>query len=259
MKLKSSYFFLIFSVFTLLLTSCSKDSSISFRDSDRTEKFILDEWGEYGSAALDALNNGASLRTSTFFEPIDDFKSNRNCNIDFLWKDNEIKNKDGYSIYYGINGNPDYMIKYPENYKFASDMDQAIAALLSYAVDLRDKQLMINRLEENKEMNYLGPDFAKSVNLYKIYVKRILQHLKLICNEKGITVSENNQEAKLVKAQLLNRDFRDDFNYMLDSIESNISSLNKVEELRDEQPKDIIYCEEKKTNLKDFSLVTCYP
>lgn len=252
----------LFIFLALLLAGCSSgQKQIALKESDATEKFIDPSFGKNGVGTLYALDNGISLRTSEFLAPVVDFKQNRKCDLSYLWTlprnlekidkglNYVINGKGAYTRHSEISGNPDYIIEFPKFYRFASDIDMAIAVLLSYAVDLSNIRFYISDIDLKSE-----PWMKEDLDTYKRYIRQLVTQLNSFCEYQMEQTKFRPDRARKVKLQLLDESYRYSFVKFVESINSYAHNKNWLQM----EPEDVIYCEEKKTSLKDFSLIKCY-
>lgn len=235
----------------LLLSGCSSSSdsgssntagmllSGDMRDTDYTETALGD--------AYDLLQANASRTTTEYLSPVLDFIENRNCSIDFMW----VK----FPYDYGdIEGNPEMMIKDPQKYRFASDVHQAVHLVLSYAKSLSYAKGDVAVAGE-------GASFGKEYrDQYKAYINRIQTLTRSLCDMDGKVITNDNAKAVTVKQQLLNSSYRESFIDYLDLMYKLRETVEDIERRYPDNPDNpAIFCEEKETTLKGFSLIKCYP
>lgn len=235
----------------LLLSGCSSSSdsgsnnsagmlvSGDMRETDYTEISLGD--------AYDLLQANASRTTTEFLSPVQDFIEKRKCSIDFMW----VK----FPYEYGdIEGNPEMMIGDPQKYRFASDVHQAVHLVLSYAKSLSYAKVDVAVAGE-------GASFGKEYrDQYKTYIKQIRTLTKSLCDTEGKLITNDNTKAITVKQQLLNSSYRKTFIDYLDLMYEIREVVEDIERRYPDNPDNpAIFCEEKETTLKGFSLIKCYP
>lgn len=235
----------------LVLSGCSSSSdsgtdnsagmlaSGDMRETDYTEIALGD--------AYDLLRANASRTTTEYLSPVQDFIEKKNCGIDFMWVKFPYK-------YGDIEGNPEMMMKDPQKYRFASDVHQAVHLVLSYAKSLSYAKDAVAEAGE-------GASFGKEYrDQYKAYINRIQTLTKSLCDSEGKLITNDNTKAVAVKQQLLNPAYRETFLDFLDLMYELEEIVNDIERRYPENPDDsAIFCEEKATTLKGFSLIKCYP
>lgn len=229
--------------------SSSSDSSSSnsagmllsgdMRDTDYTETALGD--------AYDLLQANASRTTTQYLSPVLDFIENRKCSIDFMW----VK----FPFDYGdIEGNPEMMMKDPQKYRFASEVHQAVHLILSYAKSLSYAKGDVAVAGE-------GASYGKEYRAqYKGYINTIQTLTKSLCDLEGKVITNDITNAIKVKQQLLNSSYRKSFIDYLDLMYQLRDTVEDIERRYPDNPDNPeVFCEEKKTNLKGFSLIKCYP
>lgn len=243
----------IFLTLILLLSGCSSSSesgsnnsagmlaSGDMRDTDYTEMALGD--------AYELLQANASRTTTEYLAPVIDFIENKNCSIDFMW----VK----FPYDYGdIEGNPEMMMKDPQKYRFASDVHQAVHLVLSYAKSLSYAKGAVALATEDED----GYKSKENLNQYKSYIKTITTLTKSLCDSEDKLITNDNIKAVAVKQQLLNPAYRATFLDFLDLmylLEETIEDIQRRYPNNPDNP--AIFCEEKETTLKGFSLIKCYP
>lgn len=216
-------------------------ASGDMRETDYTEMALGD--------AYELLQANASRTTTEYLSPVQDFIENRNCSIDFMW----VK----FPYNYGdIEGNPEMMMREPQKYRFASDVHQGVHLVLSYAKSLSAAKNAVALATEDED-GYLSKEH---LNQYKSYINRINTLTKSLCDSEGKLITNDNTKAMAVKQQLLNPAYRETFLEFLDLMYTLEETIENIERRFPDNPDDsAIFCEEKETTLKGFSLIKCYP
>ena len=181
----------------------------------------------------------AAWTKERFVLPVDHFVGTKYCDMkSFL---NNFGAVD-FGFTYRIEGSPDFMIRSPGAYEFATPFEKAMHLVLAYAV-------LLSSLEEN---GYVYSD-KKQKRLYskqfESYKSDVLLAAESLCIP--FTQVRNSTQAESVIVKFTDEKYRKTYLDFLEKVNSTY-----VYHYEDDGK---VFCEEKETTLDGIKMVKCYP